>query len=229
MLKTGKLLALALVITIWVLGAVCQECPPPVQEAVRALVRIGVAGVGIKTGQTEIARASGVVIGEQGYIITCGHLFWAGKDPEDQLKLHVLAVTARTKDSVLRLRLNDLRECESNPIVDIQYDLALILVKPPLKGLPLGETVSEAPVWLLGYEGPGDEATKLQGVVIFVTAKRLIIEVDVLPQPGMSGAAVINEKGQLVGIVTGTFLSRFVVAASVEVVQPLLESVKCQE
>jgi S1-C subfamily serine protease len=229
MSRKAKFSVLILIITSWFFGTVCQECPLAVQEAVRALVRIAVAGIGMQTGQTEIARASGVVIGEEGCIVTCGHLFWVGENAEDRLKLRVLALTATTKEGTVRLGLNNLRLCEYNPIVDSQNDLALLLVNLPLKGLSVGEVASGQSVWLLGYQGPDDEATKLQGVVSLFTARRFIIQVDVLPQPGMSGAAVVNEKGQLVGIVTGTFLGRFVIASSLQTVPTLLESMKCQE
>lgn len=224
-MKALMLTKIAFLMSMVALSATCREYPQTICEATELIVHIAVGGTGTKTGKSEISSASGVIAGPDGHILTCGHLFWVGDDNEDLLKIRLLTIVFPSGHTI---KLSDLGQCQPNPALDVTYDLALISLGRPLKGLPLREAAAGEPVWVLGYQGLGAEVTTIQGIVKLALADgRLLLELLEPLVPGMSGSAVVGEDGALLGIVVAKALGCYALAAPSHLMAALQIMVEC--
>lgn len=218
-------LVIAFFLVVFAPVSLGREPPQKVLEAAEAVVEIEIVGTSSLSGKHR-ARASGVIIRKGGYLLTCGHLFWYSDDPSSLLELRGITVISRGEGWIREFLLEDLARCVPNPAVDTERDLALLKFDEQLPGgLRLGEATL-GKVWLLGYADPG-ELTLIQGVVRRVSDDRLLIEVDTLPLPGMSGSPVLTEEGIVVGIVIAPAGDRFVIAVPATAFRPLHAMMRC--
>ena len=142
------------------------------------------------------AGGSGVIISDDGYIVTNNHVI------EDATKL--------------RVKLNDGRKFDAKVIgTDPTTDVALIKVEgkdlPTIpfgnsEGLRLGE-------WVLAIGSPFDLQSTITAGIVSAKARQLdvipdqfriesFIQTDAAVNPGNSGGALVNTRGELVGINT---------------------------
>ncbi len=142
------------------------------------------------------STGSGVIISEDGYIVTNNHVI-EGADR-------------------IEVTLNDKREFEAKVIgVDLSTDLALLRVEASgLPRLPFGNSDSlQVGEWVLAVGNPFNlESTVTAGIVsakgrsidILEGQDRIesFIQTDAAVNPGNSGGALVNSKGELVGINT---------------------------
>ncbi len=157
-------------------------------------------GYGRRGGQPQPqerrAGGSGVIISDDGYIVTNNHVI------EDATKL--------------RVKLNDGRSFDAKVIgTDPTTDVALIKVEgkdlPTIpfgnsEGLRLGE-------WVLAIGSPFDLQSTITAGIVSAKARQLdvipdqfriesFIQTDAAVNPGNSGGALVNTRGELVGINT---------------------------
>ena len=157
-------------------------------------------GYGRRGGQPQTqerrAGGSGVIISDDGYIVTNNHVI------EDATKL--------------RVKLNDGRKFDAKVIgTDPTTDVALIKVEgkdlPTIpfgnsEGLRLGE-------WVLAIGSPFDLQSTITAGIVSAKARQLdvipdqfriesFIQTDAAVNPGNSGGALVNTRGELVGINT---------------------------
>ena len=157
-------------------------------------------GYGRRGGQPQTqerrAGGSGVIISDDGYIVTNNHVI------EDATKL--------------RVKLNDGRKFDAKVIgTDPTTDVALIKAEgkdlPTIpfgnsEGLRLGE-------WVLAIGSPFDLQSTITAGIVSAKARQLdvipdqfriesFIQTDAAVNPGNSGGALVNTKGELVGINT---------------------------
>jgi len=162
---------------------------------VEAAKRIKPAVVHIKVG-TRGATGSGVIVSPDGYILTNNHVASAANE--------------------LSVKLADGRELRARRIgVDPRTDLALIQVEA--QNLPyatLGDSSKMEPgEWVIALGSPfGLEQTMTAGIISatgrkFGGAYDNYIQTDASINPGNSGGALVNMKGEVIGINT-SILSR---------------------
>ncbi|MDE6140658.1 MAG: trypsin-like peptidase domain-containing protein [Alistipes sp.] len=159
---------------------------------------------GFPQGQSEAqpymreARAggSGVIISEDGYIVTNNHV-----------------VDSATK---LRVKLNDGREFDARVVgADPATDVALIKVEAEgLPTLPFGSSDDlRLGEWVLAIGYPMELQSTITAGIVSAKARRLgalpsqfsiesFIQTDAAVNPGNSGGALVNTRGELVGINT---------------------------
>ena len=139
---------------------------------------------------------SGVIISEDGYIVTNNHV-----------------VDGTSK---LRVKLNDGRVFDAKIVgKDPTTDIALIKVEQ--KGLPVLEFGSSDALrlgeWMLAIGSPFDLQSTITAGIVSAKARQLdvipnefriesFIQTDAAVNPGNSGGALVNMRGQLVGINT---------------------------
>lgn len=139
---------------------------------------------------------SGVIISEDGYIVTNNHV-----------------VDGTSK---LRVKLNDGRVFDAKIVgKDPTTDIALIKVEQ--KGLPVLEFGSSDALrlgeWVLAIGSPFDLQSTITAGIVSAKARQLdvipnefriesFIQTDAAVNPGNSGGALVNMRGQLVGINT---------------------------
>jgi Do/DeqQ family serine protease len=146
--------------------------------------------------QERHAGGSGVIISDDGYIVTNNHVV------EDATKL--------------RVKLNDGRTFDAKVVgTDPTTDVALIKIEatslPTIpfgnsEGLRLGE-------WVLAIGSPFDLQSTITAGIVSAKARQLdvipdqfriesFIQTDAVVNPGNSGGALVNTRGELVGINT---------------------------
>ncbi len=142
------------------------------------------------------AGGSGVIISEDGYIVTNNHV-----------------VDSATK---LRVKLNDGREFDARIIgADPATDVALIKVEAEgLPTLPFGSSDDlRLGEWVLAIGYPMELQSTITAGIVSAKARRLgalpsqfsiesFIQTDAAVNPGNSGGALVNTRGELVGINT---------------------------
>lgn len=142
------------------------------------------------------ATGSGVIISEDGYIVTNQHVI-AGAD-------------------AIEVTLHDKRELEAELIgVDLSTDLALLRIRAErLRALPFGNSDSLlVGEWVLAVGNPFNlESTVTAGIVsakgrsidILESQDRIesFIQTDAAVNPGNSGGALVNSNGELIGVNT---------------------------
>lgn len=139
---------------------------------------------------------SGVVISEDGYIVTNNHV-----------------VDQATK---LRVKLNDGRKFDAKVIgTDPATDVALIKIEAEkLPTLPFGSSDAlRLGEWVLAIGSPFDLQSTITAGIVSAKARQLdvipdqfriesFIQTDAAVNPGNSGGALVNTRGELVGINT---------------------------
>jgi Do/DeqQ family serine protease len=154
-------------------------------------------------GSRRSSLGSGVIVGEDGYILTNNHVVTG----EQRVSLSDIEVS---------VALSDKREMPARLVgVDPATDLALLKVEA--KGLPTIEwgdsqrlKVAE---WVLAIGNPYElSETVTLGIVSAVNRQNVginayedFIQTDAAINPGNSGGALINAKGELIGINTAIF------------------------
>jgi len=216
------------------LSCAAQSPPQAVLEATEAIVHIRVRGIGLESGELEVASGTGTFLHKGRMVVTCGHLFWVEDDPEDRTDLRTLSIARPMADGSSTRRLDDLLDCTPNPWVDVSLDSAVLWFGggggasvPYLALDPTGVTLEEE-VWMAGYDSP-PSITLLRGAVHLYTDTTLWIRVEELPEPGMSGAPVLNEAGHVVAVLTATYGSRYAVATLVAAIPTLWGKTPCAE
>jgi Do/DeqQ family serine protease len=142
--------------------------------------------------QKEIIQSSGsgVLISADGILVTCAHVV------QDAQKV--------------KARLTDGREFETDILkVDRQQDLAILKLKNikkiDLPYLPIGDsdTIEVGDIVLAFGNSFGLGQTVTSGIISALSRVlngRLLIQTDAAVNPGNSGGALVNIKGQLIGI-----------------------------
>lgn len=150
---------------------------------------------GYKGGQTQaqIGMGSGVIISEDGYIVTNNHVI--------------------ANASELEVTLNNNQTYNAKLIgTDIKMDIALLKIDSKEKlpylvfgdsdGIRLGE-------WVLAVGNPYNLTSTVTAGIISAKARNLtksgiqsFIQTDAVVNPGNSGGALVNSRGELIGINT---------------------------
>lgn len=150
---------------------------------------------GYKGGQTQaqIGMGSGVIISEDGYIVTNNHVI--------------------ANASELEVTLNNNQTYNAKLIgTDTEMDIALLKIDSPEKlpylvfgdsdGIRLGE-------WVLAVGNPYNLTSTVTAGIISAKARNLtksgiqsFIQTDAVVNPGNSGGALVNSRGELIGINT---------------------------
>jgi len=174
--------------------------PDRVAAAQSSVVRILVWGQCPESEVPGLWAASGVILKQDGSVLTAGHLFWC-ETRSEPVVLRDLSIAVEREERTIWYTSKDLAKCEPNPALHAQHDLALIkLVPQPPGGLKLGEAREGQTVWILGYAELPRRYTAIRGVVTSV-GKELRIHAEAPIEPGMSGSPVVTEEGLVIGIV----------------------------
>jgi len=156
----------------------------------------GRGGYGQPQTREQRSGGSGVIISQDGYIVTNNHVI------EDATKLKV--------------KLNDGRTYEAKLIgTDPTTDVALIKVEgEDLPTLPFGDSDAlRLGEWVLAIGSPFDLQSTITAGIVSAKARHLgvitedfpiesFIQTDAVVNPGNSGGALVNTRGELVGINT---------------------------
>ncbi len=147
--------------------------------------------------QRSQSLGSGVIISDQGYIVTNNHV-----------------VDGATN---IRVTLNDKREYDARVIgADPTTDLAVIKVDPssPIPVIALGDKESvQVGEWVLAVGNPFRLTSTVTAGIVSATGRNVgvivddlgiesFIQTDAAINPGNSGGALVNLRGELVGIAT---------------------------
>ena len=156
----------------------------------------GRGGYGQPQTREQRSGGSGVIISQDGYIVTNNHVI------EDATKLKV--------------KLNDGRTFDAKLIgTDPTTDVALIKVEgEDLPTLPFGNSDAlRLGEWVLAIGSPFDLQSTITAGIVSAKARHLgvitedfpiesFIQTDAVVNPGNSGGALVNTRGELVGINT---------------------------
>jgi len=156
------------------------------------------------SGRAESSLGSGVVVNADGYILTNNHVI-AGESGQ---------ISARQLPEIT-VSLSDKRELRAEIVgVDAATDLALLKVKA--RGLPImpwgNSSKLKVAEWVLAIGNPFQlNQTVTLGIVsalgrrVGINAYEDFIQTDAAINPGNSGGALVNARGELVGINTAIF------------------------
>lgn len=173
--------------------------------------------------QAEVGTGSGVIISEDGYIVTNNHVIANATE---------LEVTLNNNESYKAKLIG----------TDVDMDIALLKINTPYKlsylvfgdsdGLQLGE-------WVLAVGNPYNLTSTVTAGIISAKARNLsksgiqsFIQTDAVVNPGNSGGALVNSRGELIGIntmissTTGSYMGySFAVPSNVtrKIIEDLLE------
>jgi len=142
---------------------------------------------------------SGVIISDDGYVVT---------------NSHVVGSNARSRE--VTVSLWDNREVQGTVIgIDTATDIALLKIDvPDLVPVPWGESTRlRVGEWVLAIGSPFQLSQTVTAGIVSATGRANVgfaayedfIQTDAAINPGNSGGALINTRGQLVGINTGIF------------------------
>ncbi|WP_353159229.1 trypsin-like peptidase domain-containing protein [Myroides odoratus] len=149
---------------------------------------------GYKGGtQTQVGTGSGVIISEDGYIVTNNHVI--------------------ANASELEITLNNNQTYKARLIgTEKQMDLALLKIDAPekLPFLTFGDSDAiQLGEWVLAVGNPYNLTSTVTAGIISAKARNLsetgiqsFIQTDAAVNPGNSGGALVNVKGELIGINT---------------------------
>jgi serine protease Do len=150
-------------------------------------------------GQPQYSLGSGVVVSTDGYILT---------------NVHVLGELGRGTE--VRVTLGDKRELRAQVIgADPATDIALVKINArSLRAIPWGDSSQlKIAEWVLAIGNPYQlNQTVTLGIVsalgrrdLGITGYEDFIQTDAAINPGNSGGALINSRGELIGINTAIF------------------------
>jgi len=156
------------------------------------------------SGRAESSLGSGVVVSADGYILTNHHVV-AGESGQ---------ISARQLPEIT-VALSDKRELKAEIVgVDPATDLALLKVKARgLPTMPWGDSSKlKVAEWVLAIGNPFQlNQTVTLGIVsalgrrVGINAYEDFIQTDAAINPGNSGGALVNARGELIGINTAIF------------------------
>ncbi|MGE0393663.1 MAG: trypsin-like peptidase domain-containing protein [Vicinamibacterales bacterium] len=156
------------------------------------------------SGRAESSLGSGVVVSADGYILTNHHVV-AGESGQ---------ISARQLPEIT-VALSDKRELRAEIVgVDAATDLALLKVKARgLPTMPWGDSSKlKVAEWVLAIGNPFQlNQTVTLGIVsalgrrVGINAYEDFIQTDAAINPGNSGGALVNARGELIGINTAIF------------------------
>ncbi|MBI5694232.1 MAG: Do family serine endopeptidase [Nitrospirae bacterium] len=147
-----------------------------------------------KSPHSEQSQGSGVIISEDGYIITNAHVVSDSKD--------------------ITVKLSDKREFKAKLVgADAKTDIAVLKIesKEPLPKAVLGDSSKlQVGQWAIAIGNPfGLDRTLTVGVVsgmgradVGITQYENFIQTDASINPGNSGGPLLNSKGEVIGINT---------------------------
>jgi S1-C subfamily serine protease len=204
--STGTVALLALA----VLPALAQ--PRPISGADLEKLLTAVGQVVSPAGESKETRGSGVVISPQGLVITCNHVLGHAARGKSQILFEPVDAKGIFKHPDPRAAL----------AVDIvrtlpEYDLALLQIRGYADGRPLakGQTFQSLSVgkaddlhlldvvYVIGFpEVGGDTVTVLEGRIAGKDSVNQWLKLDASVSRGYSGGAVVNSRGELVGVPT---------------------------
>lgn len=143
--------------------------------------------------QREQALGSGVIVSPEGYILTNNHVVDGATDiqitlsDKRQFKAHVVGTDPKTDIAVLKINGSDLKPITIGDSSKVQVgDISLAIGDP----FGVGQTVTSGIVSATGRTNLGIEDYED------------FIQTDAPINPGNSGGALINDRGELVGINT---------------------------
>lgn len=148
---------------------------------------------GRRSQRAQVGTGSGVIINKDGYIITNNHVI-AGS-------------------SSISITLNDNRVYEAELIgTDEKTDIALLKINAneDLPSIPFGDSdTTKVGEWVLAVGNPFNLTSTVTAGIISAKARDLsgtnsqsFIQTDAAVNPGNSGGALVNSRGELVGINT---------------------------
>ncbi|MEO0059715.1 MAG: hypothetical protein RLZZ312_1362 [Bacteroidota bacterium] len=150
-------------------------------------------GYGGQQQQEQVGTGSGVIISEDGYIVTNNHVI---KDASD-----------------IEITLNNKKIYKAKVIgTDIKMDIALLKIDAPEK-LPYSvfadSDATRVGEWVLAVGNPYNLTSTVTAGIISAKARNLdtngmqsFIQTDAAVNPGNSGGALVNTRGELIGINT---------------------------
>ena len=150
-------------------------------------------GYGGQQQQEQVGTGSGVIISEDGYIVTNNHVI---KDASD-----------------IEITLNNKKIYKAKLIgTDIKMDIALLKIDAPEK-LPYSvfadSDATRVGEWVLAVGNPYNLTSTVTAGIISAKARNLdtngmqsFIQTDAAVNPGNSGGALVNTRGELIGINT---------------------------
>jgi S1-C subfamily serine protease len=162
--------------------------------------------------ESKETRGSGVIISPQGLVITCNHVLGRNAHPRSQVFFDPVDARGlfRHPDPKQTLQLEVVRTLP-------EYDLALLQIRGYADGRPLakGQTFRASSighaeelrlldvVYVIGFpEVGGDTVTVIEGRVAGKDAVHQWLKLDASVSRGYSGGAVVNGRGELVGVPT---------------------------
>lgn len=192
--------SILIAILIALLGLAALQLPRPVQaseesERISAIARASKAVVSIRTYRQNRAKpgiGSGVIINPDGYILTNAHVVKGGRTIKVQLrdketfdaKIHKMASDRDL--AILRIKANDLPTAKIGDSDKLRVGQTVIAI-----GDPLGFTGTVT----LGMISGLGRNIETKGI-----RYRDLIQTDAAINPGSSGGALLNSRGELIGI-----------------------------
>jgi formylglycine-generating enzyme required for sulfatase activity len=161
---------------------------------------------------------SGFVVGSQGYILTCYHVIE---------KADAIQVSLRDKPYSAEVHASD-------PV----HDLALIKITDSL--VPLRSTVAlgnsavtkrQEDVWAMGYPlgaRLGTEVTTTKGTITAIRERpgdKRALQIDASISPGNSGGPLVNNRGEVIGIVNSKIVSTNGVVGNIGFAVPINDAI----
>ncbi|MEH6536295.1 MAG: trypsin-like peptidase domain-containing protein [Psychroserpens sp.] len=148
---------------------------------------------GRRSSRAQVGSGSGVIINKNGYIITNNHVI--------------------TGANTISITLNDNRVYEAELIgTDEKTDIALLKINAPedLPSIAFGDSdASKVGEWVLAIGNPFNLTSTVTAGIISAKARDLsgqnsqsFIQTDAAVNPGNSGGALVNSRGELIGINT---------------------------
>lgn len=206
------------------LGASTLDASQVASQVVPSIVTVEV-GSGEGYDFTRIASGSGVVLDEDGHIVTNDHVAAAGPDIQVVLsdgrvyEAELVGTDPVTDLAVLRVDAENLTPITLGSTDDLQVGTSVVAVGNPL-GLEGGPSLSAGVVSALGREVQTDPETILYGM----------IQTDAPITSGSSGGSLVDANGDLLGITTAVGVSSIGVegigfATTVEVVQRVVDEI----
>ena len=143
--------------------------------------------------QEQVGTGSGVIISEDGYIVTNNHVV---KDASD-----------------IEITLNNKKSYKAKLIgTDVKMDIALLKIESPEKleySVFADSDVVKVGEWVLAVGNPYNLTSTVTAGIVSAKARNLdtngmqsFIQTDAAVNPGNSGGALVNTRGELVGINT---------------------------
>lgn len=150
-----------------------------------------------KDGNMSGSRGTGIILSSEGYIVTNNHVIAVGGD--------------------ITVTLNDGTEYKATLMgTDENIDIAVLKIDAPdLKAMKIGDSAAcVAGGQAIAIGNPKGAGTSLTGTVtvgyisavdreiLFNETRQKFIQTDTAINPGNSGGPLLNEKGELIGVVT---------------------------